>query len=368
MRKTQIIINKTDLINNLNFIKSQTKVDKHIAIVKANAYGHGAVEIAKILSERGNVYAFGVAYTEEAVILRKAGIKEPIIILVQQAEEDIPDIVEYDLQPAVSTVKFLETLNQVAKVNNKVIKVHLFIDSGMSRDGIACEEALDFVSRTIPLTNIYYEGICAHFASASLDPIFTQYQLECFNKAIFSLKENGIHFNVIHTASSASIVNYPETHFNAVRFGIALYGYSSDIQISYKFDVTPILTLKSNISLIRRIKKGDSVSYSRRYIADRDTNIATVPIGYGDGYSRLLTGKSKCIINDKLYPIVGAICMDELMVNLGDDELKIGDEVIFIGKSESHSITADDIAESIGTISYEVTTLIAPRVPRIYVD
>ncbi len=367
MRKTQVIINKTDLINNLNFIKSQTKVNKHIAIVKANAYGHGAVEISKILSQQG-IYALGVAYTEEAVILRKAGLKEPIVILVQQAEEDIPDIVEYDLQPAVSTVKFLETLNQVAKANNKVIKVHLFIDTGMSRDGIACEDALDFVSQTISLTNIFYEGICAHFASASLDPFFTQYQLESFNKAIFTLKDNGINFNIIHTASSASVINFPEAHFNAVRFGIALYGYPPDTQIAYKFPVKPVLTLKSNISLIRRINKGDSVSYSRRFIADRDTNIATVPVGYGDGYSRLLTGKAQCIINDKLYPIVGAICMDELMVNLGDDELKIGDEVILIGSSETQSISADDIAESIGTISYEVTTLIAPRVPRIYVD
>lgn len=367
MRKTRVIINKKNLIENFNFIKSQSKVTKHIAIVKANAYGHGAIEIAKTLSQQG-IYAFGVAYTEEAVLLRKAGIKEPIIILVQQAEEDIPDIVEYDLQPAISTVKSLQTLNQVARSNNKTIKVHLFIDTGMSRDGISCEEALSFVNQTLPLTNIYYEGICAHFASASLDPIFTRYQLESFNKAIFSLKENGINFNTIHTASSASILNYPETHFNTIRFGIALYGYPPDVQIGYKFNLKPILTLKSNISLIRRINKGDSVSYSRKYIADKDTNIATVPIGYGDGYSRMLTGKAQCIIKDKLYPIVGAICMDELMVNLGDDKLEIGDEVILIGSSENHSITADDLAESIGTISYEITTLIAPRVPRIYVD
>lgn len=366
MRKTKVVINKTDLINNFNFIKSQSNVNKHIAIVKANAYGHGAVEIAKLLSEEG-IFAFGVAYTEEAVLLRKAGIKEPIIILVQQAEEDIPDIVEYDLQPAVSTVKLLQTLNQVAKANNRIIKVHLFIDTGMSRDGISCDEALEFVNQTLPLNNIYYEGICAHFASASLDPIFTKYQLESFNKAIYTLKENGINFNTIHTASTASIVNYPEAHFNAVRFGIAIYGYSPDIQINYKFKLKPILSLISNISLIRRIKKGDSVSYSRKFIADRDTNIATVPIGYGDGYSRALSGKANCIIKNKLYPIVGTICMDELMVNLGDDILEIGDEVIFIGESADHSITADNLAESIGTISYEITTLIAPRVPRIYV-
>lgn len=366
MRKTQVLINKKNLIDNLNFIKSQSKVNKHIAIVKANAYGHGAVEIAKLLSEEG-IFAFGVAYTEEAVILRKAGIKEPIIILVQQAEEDIPDIVEYDLQPAVSTVKFLETLNQVALSNNKKIKVHLFVDTGMSRDGVASDEVLSFMNEATKLKNIEFEGICSHFSSASLDPVITQFQLDAFTSAIDILKQNNYTFNLIHTASSAAIVNYENTHFNAVRFGIALYGYAPDTQISHKFNVKPVLTLKSNISLIRRIKKGDSVSYSRRYIADRDTNIATVPLGYGDGYPRALTGKAFCIINDKMYPIVGSICMDELMVNLGDDELKVGDEVILIGSSPSHTITADDVAGYAGTISYEITTLIAPRVPRIYV-
>ncbi len=367
MRKTQVIINKTDLINNYSFIKSQTKAKNLIAIVKANAYGHGAIEVSKILSAQG-VYAFGVAYTEEAVILRKAGITEPIIILVQQAEEDIHEIVEYDLQPAVSTLDFLENLNIAAKEKSKVIDVHLFIDSGMSRDGIVWEDAVQFVENSKQFENINFEGICTHFASASLDPIFTSYQLDNFNKAVDTLRKAGTKFNLIHSASSASIINYPNTHFNAVRFGIALFGYAPDTQISYKFGVKPILTLKSNITLIRRIKKGDSVSYSRRFIADKDTNIATIPLGYGDGYFRTLTGRAKCIINDKLYPIVGAICMDELMVDLGDDELQIGDEVILIGNSASHSITANDIAESIGTISYEVTTLIAPRVPRVYVS
>ncbi len=367
MRKTQVIINKTDLINNLNFIKSQTTAKNLVAIVKANAYGHGAVEIAKILSAQG-IYAFGVAYTEEAVILRNAGITEPIIILVQQAEEDIPEIVEYDLQPAISSLEFLEKLNAAAAEKSKVIDIHLFIDSGMSRDGIVWQDAVEFVRNSKEFNNINFEGICTHFASASLDPKFTEYQLENFNNAINSLREIGVKFNLVHSASSASIINYPNTHFNAVRFGIALYGYPSDKQIAYKFNIKPILTLKSNIGLIRRIKKGDAVSYSRLFIADKDTSIATIPLGYGDGYFRTLTGKANCIINDKIYPIVGAICMDELMVDIGDDELNIGDEVILIGSSQSHSITAADIAESINSISYEVTTLIAPRVPRVYVD
>lgn len=367
MRKTQVVINKKYLIENLNFIKSRSKDAKHIAIVKANAYGHGAVEISNILSQEG-IDAFGVAYTEEGAILRKAGLKEPIIILVQQSEEDIPEIVEYNLQPAVSTVPFLKKLNETAKEQNKVIDVHLFIDTGMSRDGITCDEVVDFVAAAKHFHNIKFEGICTHFSAASLDPIITAYQLANFNKAIDRLKAAGTTFNLIHAASSAGLINYPETHFNAVRFGITIFGYPPDEQIDYKFNVKPVLTLKSNISLIRRIKKGDSVSYSRHFIADKDTNIATVPIGYGDGYFRSLTGKANCIIHDKFYPIVGNICMDELMVDIGDDKLQIGDEVILIGKSKSHTITASDLAKSIGTISYEITTLIAPRVPRIYVS
>lgn len=354
--------------NNLQFVKSQCRNnEKIIAIVKANAYGHGAIVIARILSQSG-VYGFGVAYTEEGVILRNAGIKEPIIILVQQSEEDIPEIVDYNLQPAVSSIEFLSKLNEEAAKYNKKIDVHLFIDTGMSRDGITAENAVDFVSQARDMQNIHFEGICTHFSSASLDPIITHYQLDKFNLAIDSLRKAGTEFNLIHAASSAATINFPEAHFNAIRPGIVLYGYPPDEQIGYRYKVKPILSLKSNISLLRRIKQGESVSYSRKFIADRDTTIATVPIGYGDGYSRSLSGKASCIIHDKLYPIVGSICMDELMVNLGDDKLNIGDEVILIGKSDSHEVNAYDLANFAGTIPYEITTLLAPRVPRIYID
>ena len=368
MRKTQVIINKSALRRNLEFIQSQCKNhEKIIAIVKANAYGHGAVVIARILSQEG-IDGFGVAYTEEGVILRNAGIKEPIIILVQQSEEDIPEIVDYNLQPAVSSIEFLSKLNEEAAKYNKIIKVHLFIDTGMSRDGITAEEAVDFVAETKDMRNIKFEGICTHFSSASLDPVITHHQLDKFNYAIDSLKAAGTEFNLIHAASSAASINFPEARFNAVRPGIVLYGYPPDEQIAYRYNIKPILSLKSNISLLRRIKAGDSVSYSRKFIADRDTTIATVPIGYGDGYIRSLSGKASCIIHNKMYPIVGAICMDELMVNIGDDKLNIGDPVILIGETSSCSVSAYDLANFAGTIPYEITTLIAPRVPRIYVN
>jgi alanine racemase len=368
MRKTRVVINKSDLLDNFKFIKSQAPGAKIIPVVKANSYGHGSVEVSKILSAAGGVHAFAVAYTEEAVQLRKAGIKEPIIILVQQSEEDIPEIVEYDLQPAVSALSFLKAISRESERVGKSARIHLFIDSGMSRDGVWCEDALDFMLEAKELKNIEYEGMCTHFSSSSLDPKFTQYQLDNFNKAVDTLKSNGFEFKLLHTASSAAIINYPEARFNAVRCGIALYGYPPDDQISYKYNIKPILTLKTNVAMIRRIKKGDSVSYNRLFIADKDTNIATLPLGYGDGYFKSLTSKSECIINDKVYPIVGSICMDEVMVDLGDDDVKIGDEVILIGSSEHHSISASDIAKKINTISYEVTTLIAPRVPRVYVD
>lgn len=367
MRKTRVIINKNNFLHNYNFIKSQVGNTKIIAVVKANAYGHGAIELSKLLSKEG-VYAFAVAYVEEAVNLRKAGIKEPIIVLVQQSTEDIPEIVEYDLQPAVGSVEFCAQLSEYSLISNKKTKVHLFVDTGMNRDGVSPNEALQFMNDTKQLTGIEFEGMCTHFASSALDRDYSNFQLTSFSDTLELLKENGFSFNLVHTASSATLINYPSAHFNAVRLGIAMYGYAPDERISFKYNIKPILTLKTNVVLVRRIKQGESVSYNRLFVTDKDTNIVTIPIGYGDGYFKTLSGKAECIINDKKYPIVGAICMDEIMINVGDDDVKIGDEVILIGNSDNHSITAYDLANKIGTIPYEVTTLIAPRVPRVYVD
>ncbi len=367
MRKTRVIISKSRFLHNYNFIKSQVGDTKIIAVVKANSYGHGAVELSKLLSKEG-VHAFAVAYVEEAVHLRQAGITEPIIVLVQQSVEDIPEIVEYDLQPATGDYDFCQQLSEYSLISNKKTKVHLFVDTGMNRDGVSPDEALQFMKDTKDLAGIEFEGMCTHFASAALDRDYSNHQLESFTSALELLKANGFKFNTVHTASSATLINYSAAHFNAVRLGIAMYGYAPDERISFKYDIKPILTLKTNVIVVRRIKQGESVSYNRQYVTDKDTNIITIPIGYGDGYFKTLSGKAECIINDKKYPIVGAICMDEIMINVGDDDVKIGDEVILIGESKSHSITAYDLANKIGTIPYEVTTLIAPRVPRVYVD
>ncbi len=367
MRKTKVIINKSNLIHNLNFIRSKVEGRKIIGVVKANAYGHGAVEVSKVLIENG-VSALAVAYSEEGVILRKAGINVPIIVLVQQPVEDIDDIIAYDLEPAVGSIGFCEVLSDKALKNNKHINVHLFLDTGMNRDGISPHQVLEFMQKTKDLRGIRFEGILTHFSSSVIDGDYSHFQLDSFSSTLRLLLDNGFSFDLIHIASSATMINYREAYYDAVRVGIALYGYAPDERIKYKYDLKPVLSLKSNVVLVRRIKKGDSVSYNRLWVADKDTNIATIPIGYGDGYFKTLSGKTECIINNKKYPIVGAICMDELMVNVGDDEVQVGDECILIGKSESHEITAFDLANKIGTIPYEVTTLIAPRVPRIYID
>lgn len=367
MRKTRVIISKSNLIHNLNFLKSRIDERKIIGVVKANAYGHGAAEIGKILLENG-VYALAVAYSEEGIVLRKAGITAPIFVLVQQAEEDIDDIIRYNLQPAVGSIEFCKQLSAKSINNNTVTKVHLFVDTGMNRDGVSPHQAVEFMQKTKNLKGIQFEGILTHYSSSVIDNDYSHYQLDAFANILRQLIDNGFTFELIHSASSSAMINYKETFYDAVRVGIALYGYAPDERIKYKYDLKPILSLKSNVVLVRRIKQGDSVSYNRMFIAPQDTNIATVPIGYGDGYFKTLSGKAECIINNKKYPIVGAICMDELMVNVFDDDIKEGDEVILIGKSEDCEITAYDLANQIGTIPYEITTLIAPRVPRIYED
>jgi alanine racemase len=367
MRKTRVTISKSNFLHNYNFIKSQVGDTKIIAVVKANAYGHGAVELSKILSKEG-VYAFAVAYVEEGVNLRKAGITEPILVLVQQSVEDIPEIVEYNLQPATGSVDFCRQLSEYSLISNKKTKVHLFVDTGMNRDGVSPNQALQFMYDTEGMNGVEFEGVCTHFASSALDRDYSNHQLQDFTSTVNLLKEKGFKFPLVHTASSATLINYPAAHFNAVRLGIAMYGYAPDERISFKYNIKPILTLKTSVIIVRRIKQGESVSYNRQYVTDKDTNIVTIPIGYGDGYFKTLSGKAECIINDKKYPIVGAICMDEIMINVGDDDVQVGDEVILIGESKSHTITAYDLANKIGTIPYEVTTLIAPRVPRVYVD
>lgn len=367
MRATVAEISKKNLIHNVKSIKKIAPHTPIMAVVKANAYGHGILDTAKILKQAG-VDFFGVAFTEEGVQLRKSGNTKPIIVLVPTFAEEARLFCEYDLQVAACSLEFIRGLSEEAVRQNSIVKAHLFIDTGMSREGIRWEDAVPFMQECSKLPNIEFVGVCTHFASAASDVQFAKKQLRLFLDTIKILKEAGFTYKYIHSANSSAIPNVPESHLTLIRPGMALYGYPPAPELSNVYNVKPVLTLKTRVIFIRRIQQGDSVSYDRKFIAKQPTTIATIPIGYGDGFFWNLTGKAQCLINGKRYNLVGAICMDESMVDVGDDNINIGDDVILIGKQGNESIDAYEVANKIGTIPYEILTAIAARVPRVVAE
>ncbi|OGU14647.1 MAG: alanine racemase [Ignavibacteria bacterium GWB2_35_12] len=367
MRSTIAVINKSNLKHNLNRIREIAPNSKVMAIVKANAYGHGIVEISKFLEEFGVDY-LGVAFADEGIIIREAGVKVPIVVLVPTFPEEAKKFVDYDLQASVSTYEFVKELSEQAVKAGKKVPVHLCIGTGMNREGIQPGDALHCMEKCKGMSNINFIGVCTHFATSSTDPVFVKRQLRLFTETIETLMQAGYNFPIIHTANSGAIANHPEAHFSIVRPGMSLYGYPPVPELADKLKVKPILMLKTKIVMMRKIRKGESVGYDRLFISPKPTTIATIPVGYGDGYFKTLTGKAQCLINGKKYNIVGTVCMDECMVDVGDDEINVGDEVVLIGNQGDEKITAMEIANKIGTIQYEVLTAISARVPRIYIE
>jgi alanine racemase len=366
MRSTVAVINRENLVHNIGSIKRLVPSAEIIAVVKANAYGHGIVEVSKILEQEG-IGFFGVAFANEGVSLRLGGIDKDILVLVPGNSYETKIFPQYDLQVAVSSIDFLRTLSVESVRQGKTLKAHLFIDTGMSRDGVFPGQAVDFMKEATNLPNVEMVGLMSHFATADSHPDFARTQLERFISTKDTLSKAGFNFKYVHIANTAGLVNFPESQFTAVRPGLSIYGYSPAPDMAEKLDVRPVMTLKTKVMLVRRIKKGDTVGYSMHFVSDKDTNIATIPIGYGDGFTRLLMHKAECLINGKRYKLVGTVCMDESMVDVGDDDVKPGDEVVLIGSQDGESILADQIAGSLGTIPYEITTAVSARVPRLYV-
>ena len=367
MRSTFAVINLSNLKHNLNRIKTLAPSSKVMAIVKANAYGHGIVEISKALEKFGVDY-LGVAFADEGITIREAGIKIPIVVLVPTFPDEAKKFVEYDLQASVSTHEFVAELSKEAIKAGKTIPVHLCIGTGMNREGIQPGDAVQCMDKCKGMANIEFVGVCTHFATSSTDAVFVKRQLRLFNDTLESLKQAGYNFPIIHTANSGAIANHPEAHYSIVRPGMSLYGYSPIPELTGKFDLKPILTLRTKVVMMRKIRKGESVGYDRLFISDKPTTIATIPVGYGDGYFKTLTNKSQCLINGKRYNLVGTVCMDECMVDVGDDDIKVGDEVVLLGKQGNEEITAFELANKIGTIQYEILTAISARVPRLYIE
>ena len=353
-----------------------------MAVLKANAYGHGLLEVAGRVLEAG-AQVLGVARISEAIAIRRAGFDAPILIFGHTPPELAGKLIDYNLTQSIWSYEMARSLSEALPPGGWKIKAHLKVDTGMGRLGmVPCDlgrstddpeisaQVIGDVALIKRLPGIELEGVYTHFATAdAADKTYAVRQFEIFNRFLEKVKKQGIEFEICHAANSAAIIDMPQTHLDMVRLGISLYGYApSEFVDADKVGILPVMTLKSRIIHLKKVNAGFCVSYGRTWKATSPTVIATVSIGYGDGYSRLLSSKAKMLVRGRLAPVAGRVCMDQTMLDVGQiPDVAVGDEVVVFGPHKTLPIGADRIAEHINTISYEVLTQISDRVPRVYI-
>ncbi|WP_297637821.1 alanine racemase [uncultured Clostridium sp.] len=355
--------------HNIVEIKKVVKDKEIIAVVKADAYGHGALGVVPTLLKNG-ADRLAVAVITEAIELREAKINVPILILGYTPLSFAEEIISNEIEQTVFSVDYARELSKIAIKLGKKAKIHISLDTGMGRIGfIPCKESVDEIEEISKLEGIEITGLFTHFSTADEeDKTYTKKQVSKYKYVVDELEKRDINVGIKHVANSATIIDLEEYYYDGVRPGIILYGYyPSDEVNKEKIKLKPALTLKSYIVHLKEVEEGTYISYGRKYVTKASEKIATLPIGYADGYTRLLSGKAKVIIKDKLYPVVGRICMDQCMVNVtGLEDIKVNEEVILLGQSENCVYNADNIASEINTINYEILCMIGKRVPRVY--
>ena len=372
-RPTWAEIDLDALADNLGVIRERVgRGVKVMAAVKADAYGHGAVECARRLQQEG-VDWFGVALPEEGVELRNAGITRPILCLggFWEGQEDI--CLQQNLTPVVYRLDMIESLDRAARSVGAIADVHVKIDTGMGRLGVQFDEVPEFCVALKSFPNLRVDGLMTHFAAADDHDRedFTKEQLKQFQQTVSLFRERGFNPSLIHAANSAATFAFPESRDGLVRPGGALYGFVRDV---FPDDIAapplrPLMSLHSRIMLLKRVGKGEKLGYGCTFETARDSLIATIPIGYDDGYRRALSNRGRLIVRGSFAPVVGRVSMDLTLVDVTDvPGVKLNDRVTLIGRAGDLSITAEEIAETIGTISYEVTCGVSARVPRLYVN
>jgi len=336
---------------------------KFMAVVKANAYGHGLVPVARAALEAG-ADRLGVAILDEALTLREAGIDAPVQILSEIPANAAEILVKHNIIATVYSTELAAALSRAASELKIPAKVDIKVDSGMRRAGISADKAVSFYEELKQLENLVITGIFTHFACAdSPDDDFTRQQLKLFLKLKFQLGE----IPLWHAANSAAALFFPDTHLDMVRVGIAMYGLQPSSTMGAPLPLKPALSLRANIAYVRQLQTGDGVSYGLTFKTDKTINIAVVPLGYGDGYSRRLSNRGQAIIRGRRVDIIGNICMDQLLIKLpGDLRISPGESVTLIG-GEKDRISVEEIASLLGTINYEVVCLINARIPRVYI-
>ncbi len=367
VRPTYVEVNLTRLRENFAAIRRRVGGAKIMSILKANAYGHGLLEVARRVVEWGAAY-IGVAVLEEALLLRRAGISAPILVLGGIWGNQIPAFIENDITITASSVEKLEQIETAAASMGRRARVHLKIDTGMERIGVHYYSAETLLEASLRCPHVAVEGIYSHFANAdSADLTSARLQLERFQEVLRFYERRSLPYPLRHMANSGAILQLPEATFDMVRPGILFYGVYPSEEVPHTVQVAPALTWKSRVVYFKVVKPGHPVSYGWTWQSDTLTRVVTVPVGYGDGYFRSMSNRAQVLIRGRRYPQVGRICMDQMVVNIGWESAYNGDVVTLIGEDGDERITAEDLAAWAGTIPYEILTNINTRVPRVYV-
>ena len=362
-------IDLDNLAHNMKEVKRVTNPDTKIsAVIKADGYGHGAVEIAQTLLENG-ADRFAVATLSEAIQLRKKFKDTPIMVLGYTPEHLASEIIKYNIIQTIYSLEQAQEFSKTAKNLQKNITVHIKIDSGMNRLGMQCtKETINEILEIAKLENLNIEGIYTHFAVADeIDKTYTRTQVKKFNFIVKNLEKKGLNIPIKHVSNSAAIIDLPEFNFDMVRTGIMLYGlYPSKTVNHNNVKLKEVMCLKAKIAQVKTIESGDGISYGLKHICKRQTKIATLPIGYADGFTRILSGKASVLAKGKKVPVLGSICMDQCIIDVTGLDVTMGDEVVLFGGDNKDGISIDSVAKLLDTINYEIVCMVNKRVPRIY--
>jgi alanine racemase len=366
-RPTAALIDLQALTHNFQEVRRRAGDRKILAVVKAQAYGHGAVPVSRCLLDLG-AGMLGVALVEEGRELRAADIHAPVLIMGAVFPGQADEIVRFGFTPAITSLPVARALSDAAQRQGAPVAVHIKIDTGMGRIGLSPEAAPGFIAEVMRLEGVRVEGLMTHFADADLqNKQFASVQMDRFENLIHTLDSRGLSVPIRHAANSAAVLDYRRALFTMVRPGIMLYGYNP-LESRVDADLRPVLSLVTRIALLKRVPAGVPISYGRTFVTRRESLIATLPIGYADGYSRGLSNSGEAIVRGKRARVAGRVCMDMTMLDVTDvPGVTEGDEAVLIGSQGNERITADDIATKTGTIPYEVLCAISGRVPRIYV-
>lgn len=377
VKRTWAEISLNAIEHNYNVIRNKVADDTKVCcVIKADGYGHGAVELSQIYEKLGADF-FAVSNIDEGIEIRKSGSKLPIVILGYTPVSEAKNLTAYNISQAVFSLEYAKELSEKCVEEDCICKMHIKVDSGMSRIGFMCQEfprdeySIEEICEACCLPNLEVEGLFTHFCVSDEDAEgreFTNKQYENFIHVRDSLKKRGVDISVVHCSNSGAIEDYPETCCDMVRAGIILYGLAPSSKLADRLDLVPAMTLKTVVAFVKEVQKGATISYGRTFTADRKMKIATVPIGYADGFIRQNAKDGYMMVNGKKAKIVGRICMDQTMLDVTDiEDVKTGDEVVVFGTGENGEPTADSLAENTGTINYETVCLVGKRVPRIYI-